>query len=230
MVPYFVVLRVPGALPTMGRPPFSFSRRRPEPLLALPPAARNALASLCMAALLVAPGLAAAQSAAPRAGYRPLVEAADTVSIDAGTLREAPATSELFLSGGVAMAGAHWRLTAASGRVLGELAMPRRVDLYGVAEQPARLWLRRRDAAPGSAASTLTRETVSFYAEGQRIVYEREPEQLVVTGRGLVEEDGKVLRGERLVYDLATETLRVAGEGGVRFTLDPAVDDALDPN
>ncbi len=205
-------------------------RRSRVPLFALPPCARKATASLCVAALIAAAGLAAAQAAAPRAGYRPLVEAADTISIDAGVLREAPTSRELFLSGGLTMAGTHWRLTAVSGRVLGELAMPRRVDLYGVAEQPARLWLRRRDAAPGSAASTLTRETASFYAEGQRIVYEREPEQLVVTGRGLVEEDGKVLRGERLVYDLATETLRAAGEGGVRFTLDPAIDEVLEPN
>lgn len=200
---------------------FAFGRRGPR-----------LLAGLCLAANaavgIAVSGLAVAEPATPRAGYRPLVAAADTVSIEAGVLREAPATSELFLSGGLAMAGAHWRLSAARGRVLGELAMPRQVDLFGVDAQPARLWLRRRETVPDG--SPLTRSTVSFYAEGQRIVYEREPEQLVVTGQGLVEEDGKILRGERLVYDLATETLRVAGDGGVRFTLDPAVDDVLAPD
>ncbi|MEM1231644.1 MAG: hypothetical protein AAGI15_13965 [Pseudomonadota bacterium] len=181
-----------------------------------------------LVALLPLIGAHAAETgASKRSGYAPLIAPADTLGIDAGTVTEGATGEPLFLSAGLEMTGAHWRLKAREAVVDGSLSAPVRIVLRGAPQAPARAWLQRRNRitlAPGA----LDRAVATFYAEGARIDYRRAPERLIVSGSALIEEDGKTLRGERLVYDLERETLRAEGDERVRITLDPeAVDEAL---
>lgn len=151
--------------------------------------------------------LLAAGSAAAAEPFR--VGSEDVVVLRADSAWEDVIPETVRFSGAFEMRVRDWRLTADRATVRGPLENPDTVELEGA---PARLHLQR----PGTAGPQ------AVEAEGQRIVYQREPRRIQIDGGARLSEGAQVLRSSHIEYDPVTDRVQAAGISGVQIDVQGA--------
>jgi lipopolysaccharide transport protein LptA len=151
-----------------------------------------------VASLLLALPLLAAASEPLRIGRE------DTVAISADTAWEDLAPDTIHFSGHFEMRVRDWRLTADRATVHGPLEAPETVELEG---SPARLDLVRHVAGRAEP----------IQAEALRIVYQRDPNRILLDGSARLAERDSVLHSSHIEYEPDTDRLHAEGKTGVRI-------------
>lgn len=131
----------------------------------------------------------------------------DTVIIKAREAWEDEAPDTVHFRGDFHLETHDWTVSADQATLYGKLDDPETVVLTGM---PALITIHSAKSGRNRAVS----------GEAARIVYEKEPNRILMEGGARLSSDDSVLRGEEIEYRINDDRINAAGKSGVRIRIE----------